>query len=228
MRRPAFPPAMIEEGEAGLTLVEMIVALALGALVVAFLAQGTGLIRNFGRLGAAVSAQDETLAVRDHLRETIASALGAGAGSQGSSFAGVGDTVVFTAPGDQLLEMGGPIRITLAALPDGSHMSLIETRAPVGGSGDARQRTRRLVSGAVRVGFSYFGTMSGDTAAAWSTEWTDPQASPRLMRIDIAFPPGDGRRWPPFVVLMPSARPAADAPAAEASASAAPLRGTTP
>ena len=195
--------------EAGLTLVEMIVALALGALVVAFLAQGTSLIRNFGRLGAAVSAQDETLAVRDHLRQVIGAALGGSSGMRRDGFAGVGDTAVFTAPGDRLLESGAPVRVTLAALLDGTGMALAETRAPLDVAGEGGQRTRRLVSGAAKVAFSYFGALSGDAAAGWTTEWTDPEASPRLMRVDVAFPPGDPRRWPPFVVLMPTARAAA-------------------
>ena len=212
-------PSMADR-EAGLTLVEMIVALALGALVIAFLGQGTGLIRNFGRLGVAVSAADETLAVRDHLRDTIASALGGDKGPQRGGFAGVGDTVVFTVPGDRLLESGAPVRITLAALPDGDRIALVETRAPLSGGGDPRQRTRRLVTGALAVGFSYFGALSGDAAPSWAGEWTDPEGSPALMRIDVRFPPGDRRRWPPFVVRMPSARgptPSAASPAPPAT-----------
>lgn len=198
-------PARITDGQAGLTLVEMIVAMAIGAMVVAFLAQGTSLIRGFGRLGAVVSGQDETLAVRDHLRDTISATLNGGTGPQRSGFAGIGDTVVFTVPGDRLFETGAPVRITLAALPDGNRMTLAETRAPLGGSGEG-QRTRRLVTGAARIGFSYFGAASGDAAAGWTAEWTDPEASPALLRIDVSFPPGDGRRWPPFMVRMPTAR----------------------
>lgn len=219
MKREVASQEAIAEAEAGLTLVEMIVAMTIGAMVIAFLAQGTGLIRSFGRLAAAVSAQDEALAVRDHLRETIAAALGGGTGPERSSFAGVGDTAVFTAPGDRLLESGAPVRITLTALPDGGRVSLVETRAPVSGAGEGGERTRRLVSGAARISFAYFGALSGDTAAGWAAEWTDPEASPALMRIDVGFPPGDGRRWPPFIVRMPSARsPAGTVTAAAAAA----------
>ena len=210
-------PDRIAAPEAGLTLVEMIVAMAIGAMVVAFLAQGTSLIRGFGRLGAIVSGQDETLAVRDHLRDTVAAALGGGTGPHSNGFAGIGDTAVFTVPGDRLFETGGPVRVTLAALPDGNRMTLAETRAPQGGS-ETVGRTRRLVTGAMRISFGYFGAGSGDAAAGWTGEWTDPGTSPALMRIDVSFPPGDGRRWPPFVVRMPSARLPSGAASASASA----------
>ena len=157
--------------------------------------------------------------VRDHLRDLIAAASSGGIGPQRTGLAGVGDTAVFTVPGDRLLESGAPVRITLSALPDGGRMTLAETRAPVAGGGDdAGQRTHRLVAGATRIGFAYCDASSGD-APAWSTEWTDPEASPALLRIDVPFPPGDGRRWPPFIVRMPSARgPARPATAASAGA----------
>ncbi|MCW6508721.1 prepilin-type N-terminal cleavage/methylation domain-containing protein [Lichenifustis flavocetrariae] len=203
-RPPVKTSASPMEGrEAGLTLIEMIVALAIGALVVAFLAEGTGLLRQFTRIGTAVSAQDETMAIRDHLRRTIGSTMGSAGSSQKTGFAGVGDTVVFTAPGDRLLEAGGPVRVTLAVIAENGGMSLVETRAAPGG-GDSKGRTRRLLAGTDRVAFNYYGSLSGSTAATWTTEWTDPEASPSLMRIDVAFKAGDRRRWPPFVVLMPS------------------------
>jgi general secretion pathway protein J len=193
----------IEQPDAGLTLVEMIVALALGALVVAFLAQGTGLLRAFTHVADTVAAQDEVLAVRDHLRRTLASTMTGGSGTQRTVLAGIGDTVVFTVPGDRLLETGGPVRITLAAVVEGHRLSLAETRAPVEGD-EGRTRTRRLVEGAAAVSFSFFGALSGDAAPTWSPEWTDPGSSPQLVRIDVRFPPGDKRRWPPFVVFLPS------------------------
>ena len=193
----------LDARDAGLTLIEMIVALAVGALVVAFLAEGTGLLRQFTRIGTVVSAEDETMAIRDHLRRTIGGAMRGAGSTQKAGFAGVGDTVVFTAPGDRLLETGGPVRVTLAVIAENGRASLVETRATPGG-GDPKGRTRRLVAGADRVAFSYYGSMSGGTTAAWTTEWTDPESSPSLMRIDVAFPSGDRRRWPPFVVLMSS------------------------
>ncbi|MDX7951711.1 prepilin-type N-terminal cleavage/methylation domain-containing protein [Lichenihabitans sp. Uapishka_5] len=231
MRRAAEPTAgTIEDPRAGLTLIEMIISLAIGALVIAFVAEGTGMIRSFGRLGAAVSAQDETLAVRDHLRATVAAALGGGTGPQAMGFAGVEDTAVFSVPGDRLLESGASVRITLAALPDHGRMALVETRAPIGqeGSGDPQTRTRRLVGGAAAVGFRYYGALSGDAAPGWARDWTDPEATPRLMRIDVTFPPGDPRRWPPFVVLMPTARSPAAAALATVGKTAAAAVPSTP
>lgn len=220
--RPGLPEGEpTERPEAGLTLIEMIVALAVGALVVAFIAQGTGLLRAFTHVEDVISAQDETLAVRDHLRGLLAGAVSGSSSTQRNMLAGVGDTVVFTVPGDRLLETGGLVRVTLAAVPEGRSMTLAETRAPVTGS-EGRNRTRRLVEGAARVGFSYYGALSGDAAPSWSSEWTDPSISPQLVRIDITFPFGDRRRWPPFIVFMPTggAPPAIAAPAGQPQKSA--------
>lgn len=192
-----------ESPEAGLTLVEMIIALAVSMLVVAFLAEGTGLLRHFSHVQRKISAQDEVLAVRDHLRRQIDSTMREQGELQRSSFAGVGDTAVFTAPGDRLLEVGGPVRITLTAVQEGGRMTLAESR--VGRrSSSAKGRTNRLIAGAQRISFSYFGSTGGDATAEWASEWTDPEASPMLVRIDVAFPNGDERRWPSFIVYMPS------------------------
>lgn len=217
----------VDTPDAGLTLIEMIVALAVGALVVAFLAQGTGLLRAFARVEGTISAQDETLAIRDHLRHLIAGAMTGGSGGQRNVLAGVGDTMVFTIPGDRLLEAGGLVRITLAAISEGRTISLAETREPMGGASEGGNRTRRLVDGAARIGFSFYGALSGDAGPSWTPEWTDPEISPQLVRIDVTFPKGDARRWPPFVVLVASGG-ASPAGSAQAASPPAPTQATSP
>ena len=199
MTRP--PKHELDGADAGLTLIEMIIALAVAMLVVVFLAQGTGLVRQFSLVSHRLSAQDEVLAVRDHLRRQVESAMREQGSLRPNSFAGVGDTVVFTAPGDRLLETGGPIRVTLTAVAERDGVTLAETRSSP--SIDKSSRTDRLITGAKQISFSYYGSV-GSGAAVWTTEWTDPEASPTLLRVDLAFQTGDPRRWPPLLVLMPS------------------------
>ena len=191
--------------QAGLTLIEMVVALALGMLVVVFLGEGTGMIRHFVRIARAFPVQDQVLAVRDHLRRQIgAMQRGFGGPAKQSSFAGIGDTLVFTAPGDRLLEPGGPVRITLAALPEARGITLAETRASRSAAAGDKGRTTRLIEGAARVDFAYFGVPSGATDPTWAAEWTDPEFAPALVRIEVGFSRGDPRHWAPFVVYLPT------------------------
>jgi hypothetical protein len=83
-------------------------------------------------------------------------------------------------------------------------LSLVESRVPERHADDAKGRTTRLIDGAERIDFSYYGHVSGGGAALWLKEWTDPEISPSLIRIDIGFRSGDPRRWPPFIVYLPS------------------------
>ena len=202
--KPPLGRPAIGGATAGLTLIEMVVALALAMLVVVFLAQGTGMIRHFVHIARAFPIEDQVLAIRDHLRRQISAMQPTSGALQQSAFAGVADTVVFTAPGDRLLETGGPVRITLTALPEARGITLAETRAPQNLLGGAKGRTTRLIEGAVRVDLAYFGAQSGDASPIWSDEWTDPEFAPSLVRIDVQFQPGDPRHWAPFAVYLPT------------------------
>lgn len=41
---------------------------------------------------------------------------------------------------------------------------------------------------------------SGESAAQWIEQWNDPRALPRLIRVEVTFAPSDSRRWPPLYV----------------------------
>ena len=41
---------------------------------------------------------------------------------------------------------------------------------------------------------------SRESAAQWVSQWNDPHTVPRLIRVDVTFAPSDSRRWPPLYV----------------------------
>ena len=50
-----------------------------------------------------------------------------------------------------------------------------------------------LLTGVARLEFSYL-QPAGGAAEGWAEQWTEPYL-PRLVRIHLAFPPGDPRQW---------------------------------
>jgi general secretion pathway protein J len=50
---------------------------------------------------------------------------------------------------------------------------------------------------------TYFGRVNEEADPVWQTEWK-AKGVPMLLRIDIAFPEGDRRSWPTFIVALKS------------------------
>jgi general secretion pathway protein J len=57
-----------------------------------------------------------------------------------------------------------------------------------------------LVNDIQSIAIAYFGRPATGAPARWLGRWDGTLGLPQLVRIRIAFPPGDSRRWPDFVV----------------------------
>lgn len=183
----------------GFTLVEVLVALAVLALVVAFGFTG---LRHAADAWAVLDRQGRHAAdlgaVQDVLRSLIAGAYPEaepdGRGSYVVAFQGRGDALDFVARMPARTELPGFRRITLA-LDDGEG----GRRLVLGWAGEPAQGegagSTVLVEGVRALRVRYFG--DDGSGRRWHEAWSGRKALPALvaMEMDLA----DGRVWPRLV-----------------------------
>lgn len=190
-------------GEAGLTLIELLVALGLLGMLLVMLQDGFVLghrvwERATSRLGPRIDAVE---AAQGLLRDRITRANPAySLANQGQvSFTGDAARLSFDAPAPAAMPPGTYLRYTLglgadgalvlAWKPDTDRSPLVPTARSV------------LLDGVAGVEIAYFGAARGDRAVArWRDTWRDQPRMPELVRLRVRFPPGDDRIWPELVV----------------------------
>lgn len=199
--RPAPLP-----GERGFTLVEMIVALVVLALIMGLLASGARLLRGTGdRLAAETAAMAEVSRVVDLLQTRLGDAVAVQigpAGRQVAAFDGTPERLRFLVlalaiePGSPLVAMelgrdeaGGLVlaRAELAAAEPGFDPLEQPDRA----------QRRRLASGVSGLRLAYLGRKSGAAAPTWHDAWQDQGSLPLAVRLELAHQRLD---LPPLIV----------------------------
>ena len=189
--------------QAGFTLIEMLVTVTLLALLAVLLFGGLRFgVRAWEGAEAHGTGTEEIRAVQDLLRREIEQAY-PGYDARDPQhpvvdFAGAGDAMTFLAPAPQVAATAGRSRITLAAAPDGQDTQLVIAAHPeLGGAAWSAPLLRHLAA----ARFAYFAN------GRWREDW-HAAALPALVRLRVAFRPGDVRVWPELIVAP---RIAADA-----------------
>lgn len=209
MKRPA--PA------AGFTLVEMLVCLAIVAMVSLVLVTGIGRMDLRQRLIGQKDAQiDEIAQAQFTLRHLIANI-------HPSISPLTGSTVDFT--GNQFgLEFDGQppgnagpdaFQRYRLRLERGGDLMLYRI-STLNETVDRRQQEEtgwtatRLLSGVSTMSVRYFGPQASRFAGAgipppWQLQWSGRDVLPSLVSLRVEFPPGDKRSWPDLVVRLRAA-----------------------
>ena len=203
---------MRDRRDAGFTLIEMLVSLALlsvtSVLLLAAVTTGRGIER---RAETAALAGESVAAAQGLLRNRIEAMVPEGlygGGEPRADVRGDGSVLSFTAPpvdGDRpappqrfrlLLTRAGELSLfsidplSTRANPDAPQL-IGWTRAP-------------LLGNVASLDIGYFGVHPPDNTRRWRSFWQDRPAPPELVRIRIGFGPGDRRFWPDLII-----RPAA-------------------
>ena len=195
-------------GEAGFTLIEMIVALALLALIMGVLAGSIKVARNV--LGAVErnAAANTALPAQTYLREAFAQTVPARLSTTSADRSPilVGDTtrVRFKTFYATLGQIEGLYTVDVRLEPgrDRDAFDLVAVQAlqrPAAADGsvpDAPSRRSILASNVRTITIGYFG--ASDTRPddwQWVDAWTSADRLPRLVRIDMTFQPGQGQNW---------------------------------
>lgn len=163
---------------AGFSLVEMLVVLAMLAMVAGLLAGGLGLARAALARMAHVPPDDIATAQRILRGRIERTAPG--------SLAGTDRSLAFIAPPTHRDAPGAMIRFQLARSAAGD-LALL---------GRAGERPLILLAGIASIDIAYDAQGSGH---GWRRSWT-ARDMPGLVRVRIAFPAGDARTWPDLIV----------------------------
>ncbi len=207
MKRHLGPPRADRVREAGFTLLEMLIALALFSLLSMTL---------FGSLRLAIGAWTrgnahgeevgQTLHVQNLLRRLVEDAyplfLTDDPPDGHVDFDGTLQAVTFLASTPIVLGTGGRSRISLSAQPRGNQVDLVLTSNLELARPDDRSVLMRkpLLPDLAAVEFSYFGRLASDRNPVWHPQWKGQSALPQLIRVLVRFPSDDPRIWPELVI----------------------------
>lgn len=197
--------------EAGFTLLELLIAFTLLAMLLALLAGGLRFSATAWQKGVGkIDAVTEVGLVQQLLRRLLSEALPlrpfVEQDSPSIAFSGDADNVSFLGFAPAQAVPGGLYQIGLAIEGDRGDRNLVMSWRRLTFEGrdfapwDENQRSV-LMAGIDSGAFAYFGPDGPDRAnPSWRDLWKDPSALPVRVRLRLVFPAGDMRNWPMLVV----------------------------
>jgi general secretion pathway protein J len=111
-------------------------------------------------------------------------------------FHGGENWVTFLAPAPQSAASSGRARITISSEREGKQLQLVMHSVPELATSQRSAWAVSLLRNVAAVRFTYLGADGGN----WSPHWASTQTMPNLVRVQVAFPHGDGRVWPDLIV----------------------------
>jgi len=202
----------------GFTLIEMLVALALLALLSALLVAGLRLSRN--AVLTSETATERLLRteraldlIRRQLQQAEPLPLAAGVDPPPVAFAGDGASIVFIAPPAAYLARGGEQVTWLVLEHTGAGARLVLRFRPLDRASDrwplaeggTDLQSAVLLDDIAGARFSFFGRAAPGADARWLADWRNEPALPDLIRVTVT---GGGEAWPDLVVAPALGRPA--------------------
>jgi general secretion pathway protein J len=187
--------------QAGYSLIELLVVLALMGLIAVAIAGGmrTG-TAVWQRTEAAVEggevARGGHAVLRTLLSHIYPRRRDATQAEELTTFTGNRGRMEFVAVAPSSLSAPGLVRVALTAAHAGNSTSLSLSYRAEQGPND--ERSDVLLSGAREITFAY--AQLSDSDIVWRDDWQGQAAPPTLIRIRVAFPPGRGLNWPDLIV----------------------------
>jgi general secretion pathway protein J len=198
--------------ESGFTLLELLVSLFILALTAAMLVAGMVTVRQVAERSARQAATGESIVTAQTiLRERMENMV---ASTRFDTLAPVVDLrggtniVSFFAPAPPAQRPSTVARYRLVRTAPGDivlySVSDLSDRVNSYAPGEAGWTPTVLLTGVEALEMGYYGAAPPDNQPRWRSQWVERQQPPELIRVRIAFKPGDPRSWPEFI-----ARPAA-------------------
>ncbi len=179
-------------GEAGFSLIELLVALSLFALVMALLPGAFHTGRRGWETAGALDRRASDDAAVDFVRQRLAEAAplyeSDASGRKRQVFLGLPDAVMFVAPAASGPDGGGLYRytLTLRLAEAQTETALILTITPFGRTAAAAVRERRLLSAPGVLSLRYFGTIEDGQPPGWTGMWPRDDRLPQLVELNAA------------------------------------------
>jgi general secretion pathway protein J len=200
--------------EAGFTLIEMLIALALMTVIASLLVNAVGSARQALTVVDRRVTQASVPAVQSVLRrlliEARANADAAQHADPDRTFIGEASKLRFVSSFVPRGQYGGLWRyeITVDASEGaaGSSALVLTQQLVRPTSSAASPPLRTVVLKEVRaLTVRYFGAEEKDSAPQWQDAWRHPYRLPRLVSVDATFVRPDRRQWPTLIVALPLA-----------------------
>jgi general secretion pathway protein J len=191
--------------QAGFTLVELLVSLALTAAIASFILGGVHLVRRTWAITHDRESIEEVDAAATQLRGLLAKAMPVKTLDEADLttrllFEGRADSVIFATLSEATAFQGGPMRVRLSwhdrpPLPGRPAALAVRTAVFRADPGLVFESDPVILFRNV-VGFSlrYFGTPTQDQPPQWHTEWLGHERMPLAMLVQVDFAPASGRR----------------------------------
>lgn len=194
-----------DEAQEGTTLLELLVALSLLALLSVYAVTAIRYLQNFDRVQTLIEERASLEAVRTHLRRSIETMRIAFLITDGTSprlaFSGRKETVSFVTNADSRLEYGGLYLVHFGLSEDASGVNdLVTTRRAFRPAMDAEAAAEGLpiLSKIESLAFSYFGSPQEGVKPQWFEDWPGMGVLPQAIRIEVKFAAGDQRLFAPL------------------------------
>jgi general secretion pathway protein J len=191
-------------GEQGLTMIELLLSLAILAVLTGFLAGGLSMGRRAFDADRTSAAGSETDAAIQTISALIASALPvqASAGGQAPSvmFDGGPETLLFVGLSEGRSLRGGPHKFSVRR--SGGDLVVEVTSATAGVDKDAAAPSPPgivVLRGVREVSFGYFGRIDPAAVPGWRTDWSLAGHLPQIVSVRIDFE--DARRNQPAMMV---------------------------
>jgi general secretion pathway protein J len=192
--------------ERGFTLLELLIAVTLLALLMTLLTAGLrAATHNMNRQTERLDRSSRNVLVETFLRGVLADARPLSTGQSRSSsvaFSGRSDGLTFVGPAPASVAIGGLQTLTIDFVKDGPAAGeVIADWQAYGSVGDGGASPRRsvLLTQVNRAIFAYFGAEPGQ-APAWQSSWEDKTRLPALVRVSVEY--SNGELMPDLVVAL--------------------------
>ena len=204
----------VTDAEAGFTLVELLVALALLVVIAALLVNAIVGARQALNVVDQRGTQASVPAVQSLLRRLLLEARpnldAAAPANPDRAFIGASDKLTFVSSFVPQGQYGGLWRYEIAidaSKRAGESSALVLTQQLVrpASSAPGAPFPSVILKEVRALNVRYFGAEDKDTAPQWQDAWRDPYRLPRLVSVDVTFARSDGRRWTPLIVALPLA-----------------------
>lgn len=191
----------------GFTLLELLVVISLLAVLSLALMGGLRLGSRVWEQGTAAGQRTDDLRIAaEFLRSSLSNAYPLLDRSDATRpmlrFSGKAKALHYLAPMPQVLGAAGLAQIEVRLEPGegGAGRLIIDLRRELAFADAAPWPPSLLLDGVQDVDIAYFGAMERGQALDWQDHWESAIALPQLIRIRMAFPPGDPRTWPDLIV----------------------------
>jgi len=189
--------------EAGFTLIEMLVSLALLAMAAVLMLEGLGSGQRLWAGQTARTARGESVeAAQALLRVRIEKLRPITRFDAGATFADIDGTdrqLVFVAPPADAERPAAARRYRLA-LNDRGDLVLGSALSQVDAGADAVYADRVLLREVGGLDISYYGPDPKGGAPRWWSDWTRRETPPESVKIKLTFRPSDPRVWPELII----------------------------